>query len=87
MHCDMSCEDFGPAAKRVVELESRCVMAKGLLKPAILSPIVQKIWGAFHEHFQDMTAQKTEYHLRLLREECRKTASRTFADLRKACGG
>lgn len=76
MSCSMLKDDFDKAVKRIADQEFRSVMEMGLLNQETVTPIAQKMADSIREHFPDMTAQETEYHLRLLRKECRKTADR-----------
>lgn len=76
MSLHMRKDDFDRAVKSIVDQEFRDVMEMGLLIQEDITPAAQGMVSAIHKDFPNMTAQETEYHLRMLREECRKTADK-----------
>lgn len=82
----MTRQEFDRAVIAIAEEEFGPAIDRGLLELEMVRQNAQRMADSLHEHFPDMTDQESEWHLRLLRKECHKTADQIFEALRKAYG-
>lgn len=79
MFCTMSLEDFDQKVKTILAQEFVDILDLGLLSEETLLPVVTGMRGSLREAFPSMSASEAEFHLQLLRDQCRDTANSIVA--------
>jgi len=75
----MSLEDFDQKVKSILAQEFVDILDLGLLSEEALLPVVTGMRGSLREAFPTMSGAEAEFHLQLLRDQCRDTANSIVA--------
>jgi hypothetical protein len=76
MFCAMSMEDFDQRVKTILIQEFVNVLEMGLLSEDALLPVAAGMRTSLCDAFPTMSVAEAEFHLQVLRDECRETASK-----------
>lgn len=79
MICTMSVEDFDQRVKTILVQEFVGVLELGLLSEESLLPVVAGMRSSLRDAFPAMSAAEAEFHLQVLRDQCRETANSIVA--------
>ena len=79
MFCTMSVEDFDKRVKTILAQEFIGILDLGLLSEETLLPVVAGMRTSLRDAFPAMSVAEAEFHLQVLRDQCRETASSIVA--------
>lgn len=79
MVCSMSKDDFDNRVKSILAQEFSAVIDVGLLSEETLMPVITRMRTSLHEAFAAMSVAEAEFHLQMLRDQCRETADSIVA--------
>lgn len=75
MFCTMSLEDFDKRVKTILAEEFIGILDLGILAEESLLPVVAGMRNSLRDAFPEMSVAEAEFHLQLLRDQCRETAN------------
>lgn len=76
MFSTMSVEDFDQRVKSILVQEFVGVLEMGLLSEEALLPVVAGMRSSLCDAFPSMSVAEAEFHLQVLRDQCKETANR-----------
>lgn len=79
MFCTMSARDFDNRVKNILDEEFTGILCLGILTEESLFPVVAQMQHSLRGAFPEMSMAESEFHLQLLRDQCRKTANSIVA--------
>jgi len=79
MFCSMSMDDFDNRVKTILAQEFSGVIDVGLLSEETLMPVITRMRTSLQQAFAAMSVAEVEFHLQMLRDQCRETADSIVA--------
>lgn len=79
MLCTMSLDDFDKRVKTILAEEFIGMLDLGILSEESLLPVVTGMRNSLRNAFPTMSVAEAEFHLELLRDQCRETANSIVA--------